>query len=365
MLQDIFDYTINNPFEVENSVISNNFNDDGNPDLKDFSLSLSDFMKIPSLANDNEDHKNIEFKILYIQKEKKEQENNTIPQLYTLKNMKDLLYQKLPKKSLKYIKKLSFSDQNLQIIEDNISDKALLGKKRKKKSKIKNEQKRKRQGRKAKEDLSLRKHNKFCGDNIIKKIKRMLLDSFLKLVNKVINENLDSTKLTKYNKILRPSLKKNNKFENLLKIIDYKYIDRLNKKIDLLMLNMPFKEIFSKEISPRFSKLNPDSNKIIIKQLLKEEKHNDNLLFVLNLKFRDWLDIFTYKKAINSLINYKEEKMANIKNSFEYVDSIINDIYNNNRDNNYLLYFMIYLYNYERWFFIKRGRIGKINKNNN
>lgn len=55
--------------------------------------------------------------------------------------------------------------------------------------------------------------------------------------------------------------------------------------------------------------------------------------------------------------------MTNIKNSFEYVDKIIMDIYNTNHDSNYLLYFLIYLYNYERWFLIKRGRLRKINKN--
>ena len=45
--------------------------------------------------------------------------------------------------------------------------------------------------RKKKEDILERKHNKYCGDNIIKKIKLKLLEGLLKFVNKVINERLN------------------------------------------------------------------------------------------------------------------------------------------------------------------------------
>ena len=94
-----------------------------------------------------------------------------------------------------------------------------------------NEENKKYIGRKKKADNSTRKHSKYCGDNIIKKIKLKFLEGFLKFVNKVINETLNQNKLIKYNTILLNHYKKNDKFKDLLKIINYKYIERLNKKL--------------------------------------------------------------------------------------------------------------------------------------
>ena len=139
-------------------------------------------------------------------------------------------------------------------------------------------------------------------------------------------------------------------------MIDYKYIDRLNKKKDLSLLYMPFKELFSKEVSPRYSTLKPDSNRIIIEKLIKEEGGNANIDFMLNLKFKDWIDVFTYKKGFKSIINLQSENLENLIEYFEYADNLILDIYRINPNDNYLLYFMIYLYNYERWFCLKAGR---------
>ena len=139
-------------------------------------------------------------------------------------------------------------------------------------------------------------------------------------------------------------------------MIDYKYIDRLNKRMDLSILNMPFKELFSKNISPRYSKLKPDSNKIIIEKLLQEECDKTNIAFVLNMKLIDWMDIFTYKKGFNSIINLDYENLGDLSHYFEYADNLILNIYIKNENDNYLLYFIIHLYNYERWFLLKVGR---------
>lgn len=139
-------------------------------------------------------------------------------------------------------------------------------------------------------------------------------------------------------------------------MIDYKYIDRLNKRMDLSILYMPFKELFSKNISPRYSKLKPDSNKIIIEKLLQEECDKTNIAFVLNMKLIDWMDIFTYKKGFNSIINLDYENLGDLSHYFEYADNLILNIYIKNENDNYLLYFIIHLYNYERWFLLKVGR---------
>ena len=238
-------------------------------------------------------------------KEKKKDKDKVkqIPEYFALSKIKDLISSKLPTEIIEELNKGVFLEKNIQQVESEMNDQVLLGKKRKKKEKlIFNEEDKKDIGRKKKEDNSTRKHNKFCGDNIIKKIKLKLLEGFLKFENKIINETLDKIKLIEYNKILRDNHKNDEKFEDLLKMIDYKYIDRLDKRMDLSILYMPFKELFSKNISPRYSKLKPDSNKIIIEKLLQEECDKTNIAFVLNMKLIDWMDIFTYKKGFNSII---------------------------------------------------------------
>ena len=115
-------------------------------------------------------------------------------------------------------------------------------------------------------------------------------------------------------------------------------------------------ELFSKNISPRYSKLKPDSNKIIIEKLLQEECDKTNIAFVLNMKLIDWMDIFTYKKGFNSIINLDYENLGDLSHYFEYADNLILNIYGKNENDNYLLYFIIHLYNYERWFLLKVGR---------
>jgi len=305
-----------------------------------------------------------EIEYLYMPENVSKQESNNekekvheIPEYFTLSKIKELLTSKLSPEIIKELNQKIFLEKNLQKVESEIDDQVLLGKKRNKKDKITfNEEDKKDIGRKKKDDNSSRKHNKYCVDNIIKKIKLKLLEDFLNFGNKVINENLDKNKLIVYNKILRDRDDNIEKFEDLIKMIDYKYIGRLNKKKDLSILYMPFKELFSKNIIPRYSKLKPDSNKIIIEKLLQEECDKANIAFVLNMKFKDWIDIFTYRKRLNSINNLEYGNLDNLSQYFEYADNLILNIYRKNKKDNYLLYFMIYLYNYERWFSLKIGR---------
>ena len=74
------------------------------------------------------------------------------------------------------------------------------------------------------------------------------------------------------------------------------------------------------------------------------------------MKFKDWIDIFTYRKRLNSINNLECGNLDNLSQYFEYVDNLILNIYRKTQNDDYLLYFMIYLYNYERWFSLKVGR---------
>ena len=208
-----------------------------------------------------------------------------------------------------------------------------------------------------KEETFAKKHNKYCGDNIIKKIKKKLYEGFLKFVNNVINNSLSKTKSINYNKIIRPLNKNNDKFEDLLKIINYNKIERLQKKKNLSQLYMSFNQLFTNyNISPKYSVLNLYSNKVIIENILKDEYKNENISLVLNMKFKDWIDIFTYKKDFNSILKLDKANSINFSNFIEYANKLILEIYKKNTNDNYILYFLVYLYNYERWFFVKRGR---------
>ena len=129
-------------------------------------------------------------------KEKDKDEAQEIPEYFTLSKIKDLISSKLPTEIIEELNQDVFLEKNLQKVESEMNDQILLGKKRKKKEKlIFNEEDKKDIGRKKKEDNSTRKHNKFCGDNIIKQIKLKLLEGFLKFANKIINETLDKNKL--------------------------------------------------------------------------------------------------------------------------------------------------------------------------
>ena len=298
---------------------------------------------------------------------KKEKKEEIYPGYISLTKIKDFIKNKLPIDIKDELNQSIFLDKNIKYVEDNIEDRKLLGKKRKKKDKDKEifiDDKKNSLGRKEKNDSSIRKHNKYSGDNIIKKIKFKFLEAFLKFVNDVINNTLEKTKLIKYNQILRENLKKEDKLEDLLKMIIYiNNVDRLNKKTDLELLQMKFKELFSQNISKRYIKLDSQSNTKIIKKLLEEEKENSNINFVLNMKFKDWIDVFTYKKELKSVENFEEEKNGILMNYFEFSDTLISKIYRTNKDDeNYILYFLIYLFNYERWFLLKRGRNRTITK---
>ena len=192
----------------------------------------------------------------------------------------------------------------------------------------------------------------------MKKIKLKVMESFLQFENNVINNSLSKTKLINYKKIIRPFNKNSEKFEDLLKIkiINYKKILRLEKKTNLSELYMSFKQLFTNDnISRKYSLLNPDSNKLIIGNILKEENKNKDIALAMNMKFKDWIDIFTYKKDISSIINLDNESSINFEQCIEHVDKLILEIYRKNQNDNYILYFLIYLYNYERWFAVKRG----------
>ena len=204
-----------------------------------------------------------------------------------------------------------------------------------------------KRGRKTNEIKNIAIHNKMAPDNIIKKIKAEIFKYPIVFLNNILDNNKKSE-------------------EKLFKI-NYQFINRLNREQDLKFLDMKLKELFSKEISPKYitDKRQKDFNKQYINRILNAQKDN-TILFAFNITFREWLDLFTLKKNIRQiLIKYdysdKDIDCERIQKSLYGVDNLLNKIMNAN-DKEYLTMFIFLLYNYERWFYKKIGRKTRIKK---
>ena len=191
-------------------------------------------------------------------------------------------------------------------------------------------------GRKRKGDNKEGKHNKNDSDNIIKKCKAVLFKYIIIYVLDIVNK-------------LRTNKEEN--FE-LLKLSYKKYIDKIKKKNELDLFKMKIKNLVSLETSSKYSiNKDKDFNKKSINKILEEEKDNKVLINLLNMSFGDWIDIFTLKN--------------NIENSFKFngLEEALKDISDKNEEE-YFSRFIFYLFNYQNYFYNKKGRRPKTKKNN-
>lgn len=216
-----------------------------------------------------------------------------------------------------FLNKIMISKQNLPIDE------------------IKKTQKLNKFGRKKKDSSEERKHNKYSGDNIIRKCKRILLHFLYVLINNIIDENYNND--TNYDK----------KTKRLLKINQFQ-ITNSDVKFNKEFLNKQLKDIFSVNVSLKCKKYGVEHNKILIDKLLNEEDDNKRLLFtkIFNLTFFECLEHFRRTKYINELDNLV--KYEDICKDFE-------------DDEDYLFSFKFYIENYEKITENKRERKKKSN----
>ena len=218
-------------------------------------------------------------------------------------------------------------------------------------------------GYRIRKELILEKKERKVNSNIMIFLKTIILEErssmiMKKEINKLLNSNLNKKNITNYNYLIRKK-KKEDDFENLIKSLDYKYDNRIKKDSELSLLDKSLKEVFSQDISSKYSRLANDSNEIIIKRIVIDEKDNDIIMFALNLTLREWIDVFMYKKELKDIPkinNLSEEKINQLSSLFDRVDNLLLDIYQKDCNKNYLSHFISLMYNYERWFFIKTGR---------
>ena len=209
----------------------------------------------------------------------------------------------------------------------------------------KDEKKKSKRGRKQNGNSIRQEHTKTSGDNIIKKIKAKLMLFLVIFMNKLLGKKKEDIK-----KIYQ---------------LDYKYVDQLKKDIDLDLLKMSLKNILTKDITSKLKKLDKNFNKKFIQKIENEEEpieDYETIMFVLNMTFGDWLSLITFKKSINEIIiekgqekNESKINIEKIRESLNEVNTQLNKIIENYDETDASL-FIFYLYNYERYFFIKAGR---------
>ena len=152
----------------------------------------------------------------------------------------------------------------------------------------------KKYGRKKKGDNSIGKHNKYSNDNIRRKIKHIVLKNFVSFFNEKIKliyngdigENIYKKELL--------SLNKEVKWESSV---------RFNQ----ILLKRTLKDIYSDNITTRFTNFPKDHNINLIQKLVNEKDEEKRKYFIklFNLTFLDCLNHFRGSAFINELNGMK------------------------------------------------------------
>ena len=221
----------------------------------------------------------------------------------TEKIIKILKENNIPQYIIDKIELSEITYKDIEIIMNPI--KTFITKKKRKKTKeteVNIEKENLPKGRNAKDDNTIRKHNKDSSDNIARKIKVYIF--------KVLIE---------YCKI--------NVSKDLLGL-DYEYISNLKKDTNIKMLDSSLKEILSLDTSSKYGKDNRENNKKIISAILEKESNNEKVKALLDMKFNDWID---------NILLFKENTKDTDK--FNGLESILSDLISKlqfPRDNYYL-----------------------------
>ena len=226
-------------------------------------------------------------------------------------------------------------------------------KKIKKIKKIK--QKKYKQGRRRKLDNDIREHNCSSEDNIINKIKTHFFHYIRDIISKNSNNKKEKVKIIKFQKEFVSNLKKNINIE----LLETKLVDILKNQ----------------EISTKNKNSKKDQNKIIIEKIY-EEKKEERIIKILELKFKELFVIFRRKlnkkkdKEELKKIAKKIEGLDLITNdNYEDTEYLIKDIEKQNSKNNRMDETELEEYkekvkecckNYEKWFYDKIERTKKV-----
>ena len=221
-------------------------------------------------------------------------------------------------------------------------------------------------GRKKKDDLSIRNHNKYAPDNIINKIKNTIKKYLILFVNNIISSIYGVSKI---NEILSSLNLPKHASHALIKDIDYKSLaHKIRKKDNLDLLNFSIEKFLSHNVSTRYGKINKTKNgdlnkynKIIIDYLLKDEKNKNIFNFLFKeLNLEDWMDIFIHKKELNDLLSFyllDSKQREIVEESFVRIDDFFQEL--SDEGDVYFFCFILLIFNYKRYYLVKQERKGK------
>ena len=193
--------------------------------------------------------------------------------------------------------------------------------------------KKKKVGRKRK--LDYEDNHKIANDNMIRKCKHLVINNCIEFLNfqikKIYHNNIGEGILIK-------------------KILDINQIQKSDNKLEStkLFLNKKLSEIFSVDISSKYTSFLPDHNKILISRLLNEEdiEKREKFQKIFNLTFADCMQLFLGNN--NKYIEFE---------GFPVLDEIKDEL---NEDNEYLEKIKNFLLNFED--IIKHKKPRKRNK---
>ena len=193
--------------------------------------------------------------------------------------------------------------------------------------------KKKKVGRKRK--LDYEDNHKIANDNMIRKCKHLVINNCIEFLNfqikKIYHNNIGEGILIK-------------------KILDINQIQKSDNKLEStkLFLNKKLSEIFSVDISSKYTSFLPDHNKILISRLLNEEdiEKREKFQKIFNLTFADCIQLCLGNN--NKYIEFE---------GFPVLDEIKDEL---NEDNEYLEKIKNFLLNFED--IIKHKKPRKRNK---
>ena len=160
------------------------------------------------------------------------------------------------------------------------------------------EQKQKNFGRKRKRDGDGEKHDKYADDNLRRKVKHIILSETMEFINNKIYE-LYNGDIGKGIVIKKLFILNNNKKSNSI------------IQNDKIFLDKTLGEIFSEDISTKYTNYPKNHNRIIIEKLINENDYNKRKYFVnlFNLTFLESLKHFRgsiFIEELSGLSNYNQ-----------------------------------------------------------
>lgn len=184
-------------------------------------------------------------------------------------------------------------------------------------------------GRKKKRNHRMGKHNKFSDDNIRRKCKHIILNNIMDFINDKLSE--------KYIDIGEGI------FLKKLLMISHEQKSNANIDYNQKFLDKKIGQIFSEDISSRYTSFPKEHNKNLINNLINEKDDNKRIYFnnLFNLTFLECLKHFRgselidelnglkgYKEAINE---YEKEGDNDYKSCLEYYINHFEDIIKNKK----------------------------------